>query len=558
MLNEVSEFVKSFHFKNPFSNKINFSKIFLVIFIGFGVHAGLSLFLNYVLHSGYVHGLGMSLTHYLGFSSVFLKSQWLAHGLAAFVAFRVAYHVSLNRNIEMLKERAVQWLHECYLRLRNQIIKILDIKLSKDKNTKTAELKPFFTRLREEIKNMLTSASNIFKRVVATVIPPRLFFRIAKVLPIGGWTEHVKFPEGVLDDFQYAVLCENAEEVKIILDALPKEVLYRLLEKKNQLGHTPLYTAATNGEKEPWFKRGDKFRYVLEAIEPEHRLRFLQASIGEGLSNNSLVGRLELDSTEPPYWPIIKSVLTPEQLKVLVHTVRERGDSLLHSKAFTAGAKEMLVVLEPLNEAERKAYLMQMCPHGRTPMIELFYRWKMENVEAVFAMLPKQDWQEVFAMQPEGWSMSIGEKIMAICHSSDKEEYAEHIKYLSENYDLDLPERYKKLDEDEQEEVFEDLKEALKSSKCDLKENFKKQYGDTPEGILGMEPLLEVSAYVPAYRKLQRKYHPDRVGEAGTEMSAKLNAAKKFIEEETERDKYESASILDDPEIWNILTRKAK
>ncbi|MCS5707343.1 hypothetical protein CC99x_000350 [Candidatus Berkiella cookevillensis] len=556
MLNEVSEFVKSFHFNNIFKSKINFSKILLVAFFGLGLHAGLSLFLSYALNTLYIHNIGMPLSHYLGLSSVFHKTQWLAHGLAAFVAFRVAYHVSLNRNIEMLRERAVQWLHTCYQHLKSQIIKLLDIRLSKDKSIE--EPKPFFIKLRERIKNMLTSASNMFKRAVATVIPPRLFFRIAKVLPIGGWTEHVKFPEGVLDDFQYTVLCESAEEVKIILDTLPKEVLYRLLKKKNQLGHTPLYTAAINGEKEPWAKRGDKFRYILEAIEPEQRVQFLQESIGEGLSKDSLVGRLKLDSTKPPYWSIIQSVLSPEQLKALVYTVRDRGDSLLHSKAFTAGAREMLMVLEPLNEAERKAYLIQMCPHGRTPMIELFYRWKMENVEPVFAMLPQKDWQEVFAMQPEGWSMSIGEKIMAVCHSSDKEEYAEHIKYLSENYALDLPDRYKKLTEDDQEEALEDLHEALKSSKCDLKENFKKKYGDTPEGILDMEPLLEASAYVPAYRKLQLKYHPDRAGAVGTEMSAKLNAAKKFIEEREERQKYESASILDDPEIWNILTRKAK
>ncbi|MGE4350478.1 MAG: hypothetical protein AB7D28_12050 [Candidatus Berkiella sp.] len=552
MLYEVPEFVKSFDFKNLFLNKINVSRIFLVMFIGLGLHAGFSLFLSYALNSTYVHGLGIFLSHYLGLSSVFLKNQWLVHGLAALFVFRVAYHVSLNRNIEMLKERTVQWLHECYLRFKSQMIKLVDTKLAKDKNAE--EIKSFFTKLREGIKNMLTGASNMFKRIVATVIPPRLFFRIAKVLPIGGWTEHVKFPEGVLDDFQYAVLCENAEEVKIILDALPKEVLYRLLEKKDQLGDTPLYIAAISNKKSTWYKTGDKFRYILEAIEPEHRVRFLQASIGKGLSKNSLVARLELDSTEPPYWPIIKSVLTPDQLKALVYT-KQRGDSLLHSKAFTAGAKEMLVVLEPLNEAERKAYLMQMCPHGRTPMIELVYGWKMDYVEPIFAMLPKQDWQEVFAMQPEGWSMSIGEKIMAMCHS-DKEEYAEHIKYLSENYALDLPERYKKLNEEDQEEALENLHTALASYKCDLKENFKKKHGDTPEGILGMEPLLEISAYVPAYRKLQLKYHPDRAGEAGTEMSAKLNAAKKFIDEEAERDRYKSYSAASDPEIWNILMRR--
>ncbi len=554
MLNEVSEFVKSFHFKNPFSNKINVSRIFLVMFIGLGLHAGFSLFLSYALNSTYVHGLGIFLSHYLGLSSVFLKNQWLVHGLAALFVFRVAYHVSLNRNIEMLKERTVQWLHECYLRLKNQMIKLVDTKLAKDKNSE--EIKPFFTKLREGIKNMLTGASNMFKRIVATVIPPRLFFRIAKVLPIGGWTEHVKFPEGVLDDFQYAVLCESAEEVKVILDTLPKEVLYRLLEKKDQFANTPLYTAAISNRKSAWYKTGDKFRYILEAIEPEHRVRFLQASIGEGLSEDSLIGYLELDSKKPPYWSIIKSVLSPEQLKALAYTT-QRGDSLLHSKAFTVGAREMLMVLEPLKEAERKAYLMQMCPQGLTPMIELFYGWKMENVEPIFAMLPQKDWQEIFAMQPAGWSMSIGEKIMAMCYS-DKEEYAEHIKYLSENYALDLPERYKKLNEEEQEEALENLNEALASYKCDLKENFKKQYGDTPEGILGMEPLLEVSAYVPAYRKLQLKYHPDRAGEAGTEMSAKINAAKKFIDEREERLRYESASILDDPEVWNILTRKAK
>ena len=79
--------------------------------------------------------------------------------------------------------------------------------------------------------------------------------------------------------------------------------------------------------------------------------------------------------------------------------------------------------------------------------------------------------------------MTIGEKIMAMCYS-DKEEYAEHIKYLSENYALDLPERYRKLNEEDQEEALENLNEALKSYKCDLKENFKMDFTNITKNCL--------------------------------------------------------------------------
>jgi len=410
----------------------------------------------------------------------------------------------------------------------------------------------------------VTSVINTFKGIAVVLVRPNRFARIATVLPIGGWMEYVpQHADQRFSLFQCAAsYIGTEEELENMLKVLPKASLYRMLEERDsEYNLTSLAWAAE--------KVNRKFELILSAIEPEHRIRFLTAPVGKGEDYEPLAFTLNVKrSAEKNAWDVIRTLLTPSQLKELLRTKNASGDRLLvyqvQRYSFTAIKNHLSV----FNSAEKKAYIQEMCPHGLNMAVYIFECTRFKYAKEAFELLPKEDWLDILATKPAGWSMSIGEKIMVVLYAnyafqnkeltdsmnqqflkprylkaksklkSHQEEFEATIKFMDENYQLKLPARYRDLDEEQCRQVMLSISQGMASSECSKKGCFFEQFNDMPESVLGVEPLSEPKVYITAYRKLQLKHHPDRNNGQGCEMSAKLNAAKEFLTDEEARENY--------------------
>lgn len=410
--------------------------------------------------------------------------------------------------------------------------------------------------------NLATQTSNGVKGYIVlfaiAFIRPERLVHMTRILPVGGWVEHMWHPVGTLDALQQAVLPRGSEkELAGILEMLPKDALYRMLEKREpKLGETPLLTAMTFSE--------HKFRMILDAIEPEHRLKFLTASTGKGDDIEPLIFKINILLDEGRHtWEIIEALLNKEQFKKILRTKNHRGDSLLVHQASAYGEMGMQNILSHFNVQEKKDYLLEMCPHGLNAVVYLFFGRKLEGAKKIFPELPKEDWKDIFKTRPPGWGMSIGEKIIVKLYIRNEnakkailngpyvfrarrkgklekleDEFNQNLTFLAEAYDLQLPERYDGLDDAKFYELMLDIGQGMYDSNCVTKGRFIELFDETAEDILNLEPFSPSNAITTAYKQLQRQHHPDKNNGQDTGMSAKINAAKDFLTDKDKRKNY--------------------
>jgi hypothetical protein len=305
-----------------------------------------------------------------------------------------------------------------------------------------------------------------------------------------------------------------------------------------------------------------KFEILLKAIEPEQRVRFLTLEEGEGDQAGPFIHTIQL-ARENSGWDTIVSVLSQEHLMALVRSKDARGDSLLVYQARNHGAAAMLKTLFVLDFAQRKAYLSEMCPHGLNAVAHLFIGYVFNNAKKIFPILPKSDWQDILAIKPEGWRMTIGEKIVvtlyaqkniyeqelatllrrgrrAIYAKEKKKMNDDAIEYFAQNYAIQLPKIYRDLDPKDLDYILNDIHQVSVKNGCVQKANFQASYQHNPEDILGLEPYLPSKDYTQAYRQLIRRHHPDKNPGQGTEQACLINAANEFMSSEDNRKHYMS------------------
>lgn len=401
---------------------------------------------------------------------------------------------------------------------------------------------------RNEPRTLFSTMGKLFKAAVITLVPQKSLIWTSRILPIGGWIEDQVYVE--MEDFHYAIVGRTAKDVQDLVDLMPKDMLYRMLDRRNSTNRTRLHSAALSK-----VESNEKCRILLKAISKEDRLRFLRAIIGQGDFTAPLIHSVIFKETED-LWDVAMEHLDPAQRKQLAWCKDQRGDSLLMAKARTQGAIGMVKVLQPLSIEERKAYLKELCPHGMNPLVQLFITFTLFASRDIFSVLPdKEDWQEVLNFRPKNWTMTLGEKIHLITASKvDNVNAKEKLAFLTENYGTKLTERYQALRQQALEErkipfrkrppnqyarALKEIRESLEIANCIIRHNFMVKHGEGPECLLGMEPHLEKAAYVPAFRRLQRQHHPDKNCN-GTDMSTSLNAAKRFVSDEEARSEYKT------------------
>lgn len=384
------------------------------------------------------------------------------------------------------------------------------------------------------------------KMIVASAIPATRFVKLAKVIPFGSWYEHVWSAEGDMLDFHYCICFRDEAFLKELIEVLPPDSLVRLLERKGLNNDTGLYEAC-----EGKIRYTNKFRMLLEAVPPEHRMRLLTQPAG--INDEPLIYNLQLGKKENGPWQVIKDLLTKDELKQLAYTVGPRGDNLLMHKTLQVGPRDMIRILEPLSIEEKKAYLTKPCPHGFIPIVELFARRSFPYIKEIFTLFTVDDWKSLFAQTPEKWTMTLGEKIVVNLYANDcpvkrTKVNPRGVDYFAENFDIQLPERYRDLRERDLYKLMNEIDENGVMSHCTSKHHFMEQHGQYPEQILGVEEYLDNKAYTIAYRKLQMKHHPDKnQGEDAQAMSAKINAAKDFVTDRKARKQYLSQYPKVDP-----------
>ena len=290
----------------------------------------------------------------------------------------------------------------------------------------------------------------------------------------------------------------------------------------------------------------------MEAIDPAQRLELLTQPSGvEGYPLIFNIISAEKNTGGP--WEVIKDVLTHEELKELAKTQNALGDPLLLHKLRTDYCADQAdQVLKPFTEEERVEYFATPCPHGDTLLVEWFGGTQFERAKDIFAFLPMERWREMLNKTPEGWTMTMGEKIVVleyarqrkIMDDGDERESAlcpgECARYFEDNFGITLPARYQGLEKEELNRCMREIKRnRINSRCCSAKQKFKDEYGDFAEKILGVEMFMENRAYTVAYGKLQKRFHPDKnTSQNATAMSAKINAAKRYMLEPNFRGSY--------------------
>lgn len=338
---------------------------------------------------------------------------------------------------------------------------------------------------------------------------------------------------------------DNGETLQALMDSISKSKLYELLDKKDISNESVLDELINHYDVK-------NFEIVLKAIEPDKRLYYLTREEGVLDSKSPLVFNAGSED-----WDILRAELTSEQIEQLLLTKNQRGDNLIQA---SSRKKEILL---GCTIEQRKQALTELCPHGASILFGIIKYWSLARIDGFFkSVLPKEDFTQVLQITPQGWSMTLGEKMMVFFHAYRKidksnsrrnvnyQKVNDLIQYFKDNFNIDLPAAYQDLTSEELSLKLECFKKNTMGDDCETRHGFMKQYGVLPEELLAMKETYALPAQVhKAYIIQQRSFHPDKqkqssgaMHQSTRDMSQQINAANKFLTDRDECEKYDDGS----------------
>lgn len=385
------------------------------------------------------------------------------------------------------------------------------------------------------------------KAVTANMFTGERILQFAKKYPYiaGGLLEFNKKAVDVL----YNLIRDHKEKEALeIIELIPQESLHRLLSKRDEENYTLLYWAMKLN-----INVAEK---LLTKLTHEQIFYHLVEIVGTTIDACPLFYEAfwsyeKNKSGERFYEMAIKNWPDALKAKLLLHK-DNIGDSLLMHLISRGRINELMIFLKTLSKNQAKDIFSGTCKHGLSPLVEIISVAMLDKLKLILSILPEQDWKDIFAIKPVGWSLTIGEKSMVVAHVRERKKAMkiktlrgvkrEIVPFLESAYNLQLPSAYKNYSGKEFEQV---LNEIYKKNwfGCNALELFIKEHKQNPFDMLEQDTYLPPKTYTKAFHQLQLKYHPDRNKTLEAEEKSRLvNSAHAFIQDGDVRQRYVAAA----------------